>query len=43
MLTAWVFLVVFPLLLGGPVVVRVETQGAEQCQKVRALLASLEG
>ena len=37
-MTAWVFLVLFPLLLGAPVVVRVESQTAEQCQRVRKLL-----
>jgi len=35
---SWLFLVVFPLLFGGPVVVRVESETAEQCAKVRALL-----
>lgn len=35
---AWIFLVVFPLLLGAPVTVRVEAQTAEQCQRVRKLL-----
>jgi len=34
----WLFLVVFPLLFGGPVVVRVESETADQCAKVRALL-----
>lgn len=35
---AWVFLVVFPLLMGAPVTARVESQTAEQCQRVRKLL-----
>ena len=38
MISAWIFLVVFPLLLGAPVVVRVESQTAEQCHRVRKLL-----
>lgn len=38
MLSAWIFLVVFPLLMGAPVVVRVESQTAEQCLRVRKLL-----
>jgi hypothetical protein len=39
-MTAWVFLVVFPLLFGAPVVVRVENSTAEQCGKVRKLLSA---
>ncbi len=35
---AWIFLVVWPLLMGGPVVVRVENETAEQCARVRKLL-----
>ena len=38
----WVFLVVFPILLGAstnePVVVRIESKTAEQCHRVRKLL-----
>jgi len=34
----WLFLVVFPLLFGAPVVVRVENETADQCEKVRKLL-----
>jgi hypothetical protein len=34
----WLILVVFPLLFGAPVVVRVESETAEQCAKVRMLL-----
>jgi hypothetical protein len=37
-ISAWVFLVVFPLLMGAPVVVRVESETAEQCGRVRKLL-----
>ena len=37
-MTAWVFLVLFPVLMGAPVVVRVESQTAEQCLRVRKLL-----
>ncbi len=40
MISAWVFLVVFPLLMGAPVVVRVESETPEQCAKVRKLLVS---
>jgi hypothetical protein len=36
----WVFLVLFPVLLGGPVVVRIESQTAEQCKAVRKLMVS---
>lgn len=36
----WLFLVVFPLLFGAPVVVRVENETADQCAKVRKLLVA---
>ena len=39
-MTAWVFLVVWPLLLGAPVAVRVESETADQCGRVRKLLVS---
>jgi hypothetical protein len=34
----WLFLVLFPILLGAPVTVRVEAENAEQCERVRKLL-----
>jgi len=41
-MTVWVFLVVFPILLGAPtnepVVARIESKTAEQCYRVRKLL-----
>lgn len=40
MTTAWIFLVVFPLLMGAPVSVRVENETAEQCYRVRKLLVA---
>ena len=36
-MTAWVFLVVVPLLMGAPLTVRGESQTAEQCHRVRKL------
>lgn len=37
-MTAWLFIVLFPVLLGGPVTVRVEARDAEHCERVRRLL-----
>lgn len=37
-MTAWIFVVLFPILMGAPVTVRVENETAEQCEKVRKLL-----
>ncbi len=34
----WAFVVLFPILLGSPVVVRIESQSAEHCVRVRKLM-----
>ena len=39
-MSVWIFLVVFPLLLGAPVTARIESQTAEQCHRVRKLMAA---
>jgi hypothetical protein len=36
----WAFVVLFPVLLGAPVVVRIESQSAEHCVRVRKLMVS---
>lgn len=39
-MSVWIFLVVFPLLMGAPVTARIESETAEQCEKVRRLLVA---
>ena len=34
----WIFTIIFPLLMGGPVTVTIESATEPQCGKVRALL-----